>query len=185
MKCDEAIRDILLDSSGELEPVRRPSLTAHLERCASCRAYRDTLSRVETVARSEARAEEVVSAVTADTILTEITRRSMVSAHATRARWLAHPAWSVAAAMVVAFLVGFTAAVLRASFRPNGSTAMSTAAPPTSVWTLDEWMDLQLDLLSDEAAALARELQRPVERPPEPAQAREDETDFNESPADA
>ncbi len=179
MKCDEAIRDILLDSSGELDPALRPRLTAHLDQCASCRAYRDALTRVELVAQQESRAEVVASAVTADTILTEMTRRSAVAPRRTRFPWLVHPAWSAAAAMVVAFLVGFTAAVLWAGLRPVSSPESAvepTLAPAvTGVWSLDDWLDLQIDLLFEEAAALARDLQRPVDRPTEAAEPRESE----------
>lgn len=174
MKCDEAIRDILLDSSGELDPALRPRLTAHLDQCASCRAYRDTLTQVELVAQQESRAEVVASAVTADTILTEMTRRSSIAPRRTRFPWLAHPAWSAAAAMIVAFLVGFTAAVLWAGLRPASSPASarepSLAPAVTEVWSLDDWLDLQIDLLFEEAAALARDLQRPAERPEDTAE---------------
>lgn len=188
MKCDEAIRDILLESSGELDPAQGPRLAAHLEQCANCRAYRDALTRVERVAQQDSRAEVVASAVTADTILTEITRRSAIVPRRARVAWIAHPAWSAAAAMVVAFLVGFTAAVLWAGLRPASSPAVSDApsrAPvATGVWSLDDWMDLQIDLLFEEAAALARDLQRPVERPTEASDSRESEVLFEEATVD-
>jgi len=185
MKCDEAIRDILLDSSGELDPAVRPRLAAHLEQCASCRSYRDTLTRVEMVVQEESRAEAVASAVTADTILTEMTRRSAISPRRVPWSWLTQPAWSAVAAMVVAFLVGFTGAMLWDGLRPASPVGPAMApAASSAVWSLDEWMDLQIDLLWEEAAALARDLQRPMERPPEAAEPRESDVLFDDAPVD-
>lgn len=171
MKCDEAIRDILLASSGELDLAQQPRLTAHLAQCASCRAYKKTLTRVETAVQQESRAEVVVSAITADTILTEITRRSFIARQRATAPWLVHPSWSVAAAMLVAFLIGFTAVVLWAGlFRSPLAESPVAQRGESRMWSLDEWMDVQIDLLFDEADALVRDLQRPFERTFEPAE---------------
>jgi anti-sigma factor RsiW len=157
MSCEEIIRDILLESSGELDEAGRRRLQAHLARCPTCRTYRESLHQVEQVVHSTI-AGPIVSAVTADTILTELARRRR-SWWARVAEWVQpHPALAWAGAVVVAFITGFTLAVMVAQWRFSTPTT-AQVEQAGHAWSWGEWLDERLNQLDRDLDAVAREVQ--------------------------
>lgn len=160
MNCDQAMRDILLESSGEIGAGARARLRAHLAVCPSCRSYRAALLNIEEIIHSEP-AAPLLSTVNADTILTEATRRTLLPRRRFWTAWQPPAAAVAAAAVAVAFLAGFTASVLVSGLRRR--TAEVVTAP---AWSLDEWMDAQIDWIRDELSSVAHDIQRAADVEP-------------------
>jgi len=167
MNCERAVRDILLESSGELDRERRARLRAHVAGCAACRKYRAELMGITDLVHSES-APPAASRVTADTILTSLALRPRRSRwQRWWSDWLAHPAPAAAAAAVAAFLAGFAAAVVLAGLR---APPAAPGRPAAGVMVMDDWLDVQLDLLNDDAAAVAHDLDQASEPSEPPAE---------------
>lgn len=150
MNCERIKREILLDSSGELGHARRARMIAHVEGCASCRAYRNLLPAL---GRAAARGDDIppLSAFTVTSILLEAERREDEAGHR-RDAWLhfwRQPAFAAAAA-TLAFAVGLGAVWLRQ--KPAADLAFRADEAASYEWIMADWVDVKLDLLSDELA---------------------------------
>ena len=154
MNCETTMHWILLEASGELPADRRAALSAHLDGCGACREYRASLDFLRTGTRSDAASIPALDPARLTTIISasEQGRRLSPLARRGRTRWFERipaPALAYAAAILVAFGIGFSLTVLRT---PN-APALAANGGANAAWTMDEWLDVELDLLNSELSA--------------------------------
>lgn len=153
MNCHDLERMVLLEQSGELPARQRKALTEHLAACADCRTRRDDLIAA-TVFLSTVTAANGPSGAVVDRIMNAARTRRPA-----RRISVLHPAWvrALAAAAVLALLLGYAGLIVLRSTKANAPAASDTRAAEVSS-LLAMLMDLDADATEAHAAAASGDL---------------------------